>query len=183
MGRGVAVVPTAPERTRNADSHYEYRWDSAFYYLTGFAEPEAVLVLVAGGKSGSAPRSLLFCRERNEEREIWDGFRYGPDAAREIFGFELASQLHLYQFSAIVAVLGLLALRHVSASPFGQTLFQIGVIIAGLYVRAQNQQIAEKLNTVAMSADDADDPADGPADLVHEECGRQAGVPAGSSPD
>jgi Xaa-Pro aminopeptidase len=86
MQAGVAVVPTAPERVRNRDTHYPYRFDSHFYYLTGFAEPEAVLVIVAGAK----PRSLLFCREKNEEREIWDGFRYGPAAAGERFGFDEA---------------------------------------------------------------------------------------------
>jgi Xaa-Pro aminopeptidase len=83
---GVAVVPTAPERTRNRDAHYPYRYDSYFYYLTGFGEPDAVLVVVAG----ASPRSILFCREKNEEREIWDGYRHGPDAAREAFGFDEA---------------------------------------------------------------------------------------------
>ncbi|MGQ0579471.1 MAG: aminopeptidase P N-terminal domain-containing protein [Betaproteobacteria bacterium] len=86
MKQGVAVVRTAPERARNRDSSYPYRFDSYFYYLSGFAEPEAVLVLIAGGK----PKSMLFCREKNPEREIWDGFRYGPDQAREIFGFDEA---------------------------------------------------------------------------------------------
>jgi Xaa-Pro aminopeptidase len=82
----VAVIPTAPERVRNRDTHFPYRFDSHFYYLTGFTEPEAVLVLIAG----AAPRSVLFCREKNEEREIWDGFRYGPQAAGERFGFDEA---------------------------------------------------------------------------------------------
>ncbi|HEY9530209.1 MAG TPA: aminopeptidase P N-terminal domain-containing protein [Burkholderiales bacterium] len=86
MGEGVAVIPTAPERVRNRDTHFPYRFDSHFYYLTGFAEPEAVLVLVAGKE----PKSVLFCREKNEEREIWDGFRYGPQAAQERFGFDEA---------------------------------------------------------------------------------------------
>ena len=86
MGEGVALIATAPERVRNRDSHYPYRFDSYFYYLTGFIEPEAVLVLVAG----SAPKSLLFCRNRDPEREIWDGFRYGPELARERFGFDEA---------------------------------------------------------------------------------------------
>src|SRR5512141_1391548 len=86
LGEGIVVLPTAPERTRNADSHYDYRWDSGFYYLTGFREPEAVLVMVLGAK----PRSILFCREKNLEREIWDGFRYGPELARETFGFDEA---------------------------------------------------------------------------------------------
>jgi Xaa-Pro aminopeptidase len=83
IGEGVAVIPTAPERVRNRDSHYPYRFDSHFYYLTGFGEPEAVLVLVGN-------KSILFCREKNPERETWDGFRYGPDGARERFGFDEA---------------------------------------------------------------------------------------------
>ncbi|MBM3366764.1 MAG: M24 family metallopeptidase, partial [Betaproteobacteria bacterium] len=86
MAEGIAVIPTAPERIRNRDTHFPYRFDSHFYYLSGFPEPEAVLVLVAGAQ----PRSLLFCRERNEEREIWDGMRYGPERARECFGFDEA---------------------------------------------------------------------------------------------
>jgi Xaa-Pro aminopeptidase len=86
MGEGVALIATAPERLRNRDSHYPYRFDSYFYYLTGFIEPESVLVVVAG----STPRSILFCRNRDPERETWDGFRYGPEAARELFGFDEA---------------------------------------------------------------------------------------------
>jgi len=86
MAGGIAVIPTAPERIRNRDTHFPYRFDSHFYYLSGFPEPEAVLVVVAGAQ----PRSLLFCRERNEEREIWDGVRYGPERARERFGFDEA---------------------------------------------------------------------------------------------
>lgn len=86
MQGGVAVVPTAPERIRNRDTHYPYRYDSHFYYLTGFPEPEAVLVIVAGAE----PKSLLFCREKNEERETWEGFRFGPQGARERFGFDEA---------------------------------------------------------------------------------------------
>jgi Xaa-Pro aminopeptidase len=86
MGEGVAVIPTAPEHVRNRDSDYPYRFDSTFHYLTGFAEPEAVLVVIAGKR----PRSLLFCREKHPERETWDGFRYGPQAAQQAFGFERA---------------------------------------------------------------------------------------------
>ena len=86
-GGGLAILPTAPEVARNRDSHYPFRHDSYFYYLSGFPEPEAVVALVAGP---DGDRHVLFCREKNEEREIWDGFRYGPDAAREIFGFDEA---------------------------------------------------------------------------------------------
>ena len=86
LGNAVAIVPTAPERIRNRDAHYPYRYDSYFYYLTGFREPEAVLVLAGGDR----PQSILFCREKNAEREIWDGFRFGPEAARAAFGFAAA---------------------------------------------------------------------------------------------
>jgi Xaa-Pro aminopeptidase len=85
-GGGIAVIHTAPERLRNRDTHYPYRADSYFHYLSGFPEPEAVLVLIAGAES----RSVLFCREKDLEREIWDGYRYGPEGAREVFGFDAA---------------------------------------------------------------------------------------------
>ncbi|UCF22401.1 MAG: aminopeptidase P N-terminal domain-containing protein, partial [Ralstonia sp.] len=88
-GGGVAIVPTAPEAMRNRDSDYPYRHDSYFYYLTGFTEPEAVLAIVV--PAGSAPaRSVLFCRPKHEEREIWDGFRFGPEAAKDAFGLDEA---------------------------------------------------------------------------------------------
>ncbi|MEZ0272211.1 MAG: Xaa-Pro aminopeptidase [Methylophilaceae bacterium] len=86
MGEGVAVIPTALEAVRNRDSHYQYRFDSYFYYLTGFTEPESVLLLVADEK----PKSVLFCRDKDLEREIWDGFRYGPEGAKEAFGVDEA---------------------------------------------------------------------------------------------
>ena len=86
MGEGMAIIPTAPEAVRNRDSHYPYRFDSYFYYLTGFKEPEAVLVLVAG----AMPKSILFCRDKNMEREVWDGFRYGAESAKTEFGFDEA---------------------------------------------------------------------------------------------
>ena len=86
MQRGIAIIPTAPEALRNGDAHYPYRFDSHFHYLTGFEEPEAVVVILAGDKT----QSILFCREKDMEREIWDGFRYGPEAACKLFGFDAA---------------------------------------------------------------------------------------------
>ena len=86
QGGGVAVIPTAREAMRNGDADYPFRHDSYFYYLSGFTEPEAVIVLVAG----TNPQSILFCREKDKEREIWDGFRHGPEAARAQFGFDAA---------------------------------------------------------------------------------------------
>lgn len=72
---GIAIVPTAPERPRNRDSDFLYRHDSYFYYLTGFTEPNAWLVVTGDGQS------TLFCQPKDMEREIWDGYRLGPDAA------------------------------------------------------------------------------------------------------
>jgi len=86
MREGIAIVPTAVEAIRNRDSHYPYRFDSYFYYLTGFKEPESILVLIAGNQ----PKTILFCRDKDMEREIWDGFRYGPKAAQDVFGFDEA---------------------------------------------------------------------------------------------
>lgn len=81
---GVAIIPTAPERARNRDSDFPYRHDSYFYYLTGFTEPNAWLVLDASG------RSTLFCQPKDLEREIWDGYRLGPEAAVEALGVQAA---------------------------------------------------------------------------------------------
>jgi len=86
LGGGVAVIPTAAEAMRNSDADYAYRHDSHFYYLSGFAEPDAVLVLIADEQ----PTSVLFCRDKDKEREIWDGHRYGPEGAKEAFGFDAA---------------------------------------------------------------------------------------------
>lgn len=86
MSDGVAIIPTASEVVRNRDSYYPYRFDSYFYYLTGFTEPESVLVLIAG----KASKSILFCRDKDIEREIWDGFRFGPEGALKEFGFDEA---------------------------------------------------------------------------------------------
>ena len=81
----ILVLPAAPERVRSHDTHYPYRQDSDFWYLTGFDEPEAVLVLVPGRRHGEA---LLFCRERDPEREAWDGPRAGQEGAVERFGMD-----------------------------------------------------------------------------------------------
>ncbi len=88
-GGGVAIIPTAHELIRNADTHFPFRPDSYFHYLSGFPEPEAVIVLIAG----DTPRSVLFCREKNVEREIWEGFRYGPEAAYAHFAFDEAAPI------------------------------------------------------------------------------------------
>jgi Xaa-Pro aminopeptidase len=81
----ILILPAAAERIRNRDSTYPYRQDSDFWYLSGFNEPEAVLVLVPGRGHGEM---LLFCRERDPEREAWDGPRAGPEGAVDQYGFD-----------------------------------------------------------------------------------------------
>ncbi|MGQ5524981.1 aminopeptidase P N-terminal domain-containing protein [Chitinimonas sp. PSY-7] len=79
---GLLILPTARVQCRNYDNDFPFRYDSRFYYLTGFYEPEAVLVM----QLGADPKSTLFCQPKNELREIWEGFLFGPEAAREVFG-------------------------------------------------------------------------------------------------
>jgi Xaa-Pro aminopeptidase len=81
---GIAIVPTAPEQQRNRDSDFLFRHDSYFYYLTGFTEPNAWLVITAEGES------TLFCNPKDAEREIWDGIRLGPAAAPEALDVQAA---------------------------------------------------------------------------------------------
>jgi Xaa-Pro aminopeptidase len=86
MGSGVAILHAAPERTRNRDANHPYRFDSYFHYLSGFPETDAILVIVAG----ASPKTILFCLDKDQERETWDGFRYGPENARDVFGLDEA---------------------------------------------------------------------------------------------
>ena len=81
----ICIVPAAPERVRSNDSHYPYRQDSDFQYLTGFGEPEAVLALIPGREHGE---EILFCRERDAEREAWDGARAGTEGAVARYGMD-----------------------------------------------------------------------------------------------
>ncbi|RZA10129.1 MAG: Xaa-Pro aminopeptidase, partial [Lysobacteraceae bacterium] len=81
----ILILPAAPERVRSRDTHYPFRQDSDFWYLTGCDEPEAVLALVPGRRHGE---SILFCRDRDPEREGWDGPRLGPEGAVERLGVD-----------------------------------------------------------------------------------------------
>ncbi len=84
IGEGaIAILPTAPVRTRNRDVEYPFRPDSDFYYITGFEEPDAVAVLIPGRDEG---QYLLFCRERDPDKELWDGSRAGLEGACEVYG-------------------------------------------------------------------------------------------------
>ena len=79
----IAILPAAREKIRSRDTEYHFRQDSDFYYLTGFDEPDAVLVLLPDRAHGEY---VLFCRDRDPAKEIWDGYRAGPDGACEKFG-------------------------------------------------------------------------------------------------
>ncbi|MEL6869241.1 MAG: Xaa-Pro aminopeptidase [Pseudomonadota bacterium] len=84
MGEGsIAIIPAAPVRARSRDVDYRFRQDSDFHYLTGFGEPDSVAVLLPGRSGGEF---VVFCREKNVERELWDGQREGPDGVIERYG-------------------------------------------------------------------------------------------------
>ena len=81
----IAIIPAAHEVTRSRDTEYPFRQDSDFFYLTGFNEPDAVLVLVPGRRQGQV---IMFCRDKDPERELWDGRRAGPDGVVSDFGMD-----------------------------------------------------------------------------------------------
>lgn len=80
------ILPAWPEYYRNADSHFNYRAESNLYYMTGFDEPESCLLF----RPGKKPETVLFVRRKNVERETWDGFRYGVEGAKQVFGVDQA---------------------------------------------------------------------------------------------
>lgn len=85
---GIAIVFAAPEQRRSNDTEYPFRQDSYFYYLTGFPETESALIL-----NGKEQTATLLCRHKDSDSEIWHGFRYGPDAARDQFKFDQADDI------------------------------------------------------------------------------------------
>ena len=89
MQKGVAIIPTSSEKIRSHDGRFPYRFDSYFYYLTGFSEPEAMLVMIVGNEI-SETRNILFCQDKDIEHEIWNGFLYGPESAKEVFNLDEA---------------------------------------------------------------------------------------------
>jgi Xaa-Pro aminopeptidase len=133
----ILILPAAPERIRSHDTHHPYRQDSDFAYLTGFPEPEAVLVLVPGRAHGE---TLLFCRERHPERELWDGRRAGPEGAVAGYGIDDA-----YPIDDIDEILpGLLEGRSRVYYHFGRdTDFDLKLIGWVNRVRAQARQGAQ----------------------------------------
>ncbi len=84
-GNSIAILPSAPVRTRNRDVDYPFRQGSDFHYLTGFVEPDSVLVLIPGREHGE---SILFCKERDITKELWDGVITGPERAMDMVGVD-----------------------------------------------------------------------------------------------
>lgn len=83
---GALVVASHPEHIRNHDVHFPYRQDSNLFYLTGWEEPESVLI----HRPGLKPETVMFVRRRDQERETWDGFRYGPEGCEREFKIDKA---------------------------------------------------------------------------------------------
>lgn len=87
------VLPAWPEQYRNADGHYKYRCESNLYYMTGFDEPECCMLF----RPGKNPETVMFVREKNLERETWDGFRFGLQGAKQVFGFDQTYNIHDFE--------------------------------------------------------------------------------------
>ena len=93
--RSIAIIATSPVALRNRDADYKYRADSSFFYLTGFAEPEAVAVIETFDTEEEGYSYSLFCRERDREMEIWNGYRAGVDGAVEDYEADEAYAIDL----------------------------------------------------------------------------------------
>lgn len=98
---GIAIIFAAPEQRRSNDTEFPFRQDSYLYYLTGFLEPESALIL-----NGREQSATLLCRQKDADREIWTGFRYGPAAAQEVFGFDAADTIDHWQQQLMQALPG-----------------------------------------------------------------------------
>lgn len=96
LAGGALIIASAKEPIRNHYFHYPYRQDSNLYYLTGFDEPESCLIY----RPGCTPETVLFVRSKNQAREIWDGFRYGPDGAKQMFQVDEAYPIEKFEEKA-----------------------------------------------------------------------------------
>ena len=90
LGDGIAIIFNSDESSRNRDCDYPFRSDSYFHYLSGFPEPEAVILIVGGNQ----PRSVIFCKPKEESKEIWNGYIYGPEEAAKQFLFDESYSLN-----------------------------------------------------------------------------------------
>ena len=96
------IVASHPEQIRNDDVHHFYRQDSNLYYLTGFEEPESFLIL----RPGKNPESVMFVREKDVERETWDGFRFGPEGAKQEFKVDAVYPIKDFQKQCVELLKG-----------------------------------------------------------------------------
>ncbi len=100
---GAALLVTAhPEQIRNDDVHHHYRQDSNLYYLTGFEEPESCLLI----RPGQVPETVMFVREKNVERETWDGFRFGPEGTKKEFYIDEVFRIKDFDTKAVELLKG-----------------------------------------------------------------------------
>ena len=104
--RSIAVIATSPVAMRNRDADYKFRADSSFFYLTGFAEPEAVAVIETFDTAEEGYSYSLFCRERNREMEIWNGYRAGIDGAVDDYDADEAYAIDLLDEEIVAKLLG-----------------------------------------------------------------------------
>lgn len=102
MGANAMIITAHPELIRNDDVHYPYRQDSNLYYLTGFEEPESILMLLPGKN----PQEVLFVRRKNPERETWDGFRFGPEGAQSEFKIDQVYPIEEFEDRAVELLKG-----------------------------------------------------------------------------
>lgn len=102
LGGAALLVASHPEQIRNDDVHHPYRQDSNLYYLTGFEEPESFLLI----RPGQAPETVMFVREKNVERETWDGFRFGPVGVKKDFLIDEVYQIEQFAEKAVELLKG-----------------------------------------------------------------------------
>ena len=102
LNNAALIVAAHPEHIRNDDVHYPYRQDSNMYYLTGFEEPEAFLLL----RPGKSPESVMFVRQKNVERETWDGFRFGPEGTKKEFLIDEVYSIEDFEKKAVELLKG-----------------------------------------------------------------------------
>ena len=100
----IAIFYSSTEKMRNADCEYRFRQDSDFYYLSGFEEPEACLLLI---KTSANQKAILFNREKDKNAEIWQGYRLGQNAAVNDLGFDEAYSIKKLQYNLHILLNGL----------------------------------------------------------------------------
>lgn len=117
------ILSAAPEHIRNGSVHHAWRQDSNLYYLTGFEEPESILVF----RPGMKPETVLFCRKKNPEMETWDGFRYGPDAAQTAFKMDKTYPIEEFESECVELLKGVdrLYYRQFKNSGFDQKMQRV----------------------------------------------------------